>query len=236
MKKILNWDSAFFGFNVALISEYEEPEINNYIQKSNADNKLTYVFVREILNHSILDKYNGNLADTKLLFEKNIDIAGSSAPSLKKICEFDDSYSKESLYQLAYISGQHSRFKLDNNIPLHKFKEMYKLWVDNSISGEIASKVYIYVDNQQILGFITLQIIDDIVKIGLIAVDPKSQGQRIGSNLIAMAENYSRSINLNKIQVPTQQRNEHAVKFYMKNNFRCIDKIYVYHFWNNQLK
>ena len=229
--KILKWDSKFFGFKVSRIDVSNSMELhkelaNHYLDKS----VLTYTFTKHKLKEDILYDYNGKLVDIKVLFEKKIMKNSNKTPI--NIVEFKDEYSKERMYKLAFLSGEFSRFNTDSNLPRSKFEELYRLWIDNSISGKFASKVFVYIEENEIVGFTTLSIKDNFGEIGLIAVDKSYQGKSIGSKLIAKVEMCLFKKGIEYLRVPTQEANINAVKFYKRNDFNIIERTFIYHFWH----
>jgi len=229
---ILEWDSTFFGFKIGRIVLDKELDVQNSLfELEKKESVLTYVFSREPVEKSMLRRYNGELADTKVWFTKTIlDVDANFSD--KSIVEDAKYLDKEKIYKLAYLSGNYSRFKLDSNIPRKKFEQMYKLWVDNSLSGNLASKVFVYLLSNEIVGFVTLAVKDGFGEIGLIAVAAEAQGKSIGSKLIHRVEVFLKQNGIEELRVPTQKENRQAMQFYKKNNFLVLEEILIYHFWN----
>lgn len=229
----LKWDSSFFGFKVSRIDLFNNADLREMLT-ANYSNKslLNYVFTKHKLRKDILLDFSGSLGDTKIIFKKKITSMNIIENSLNSIEGFKYEYSKKKMYQLAFLSGKFSRFNTDPNISRNKFEELYKLWVDNSISGKFASKVFVYIEENEIIGFVTLSVKDGCGEIGLIAVDKNHQGKSIGSKLIAKVEMYLLEKGIENLKVPTQEANINAVKFYKKNNFKIIERTFIYHFWN----
>ena len=135
------------------------------------------------------------------------------------------------LYKLALVSGQHSRFRLDERFSSGKFEDMYKIWVENSINNKIADEIFVYCIDDKICGFITIKITNDVGKIGLLAVDPEYQGLSIGKKLIKFCEAYCFNNEVKYLEVATQFRNDGANNFYTKCGFDVKEIIEVYHLW-----
>ena len=63
--------------------------------------------------------------------------------------------------------------------------------MDNkSVNKILSSEVLIYIEGQEIMGFVTLVIHNDIGSIGLIAVDEYQRGKAIGKKLVNAAFHY----------------------------------------------
>jgi dTDP-4-amino-4,6-dideoxy-D-galactose acyltransferase len=120
---------------------------------------------------------------------------------------------------------------LDKNFKNENFKKLYRKWVDNSISKEIAEDVLIYKENKQIMGFVTYKINESFGTIGLIAVSAAHQGKGIGNKLLSFVENRIFSNGITKLVIPTQLSNNTACNFYKKQNYTIQQKLFIKHYW-----
>lgn len=223
MIKKLDWDSNFFGINVGRIDLLKGDVINieNLLAKYQKENyKLLYVFSEEPLNIDIQP------IDIKVVYSISV---VENMKSLEVLSEVKKATPQ--IYSLAYRSGNHSRFKLDKNIPIEKFEEFYTLWVDNSLSGEFADKVFKYEIDSKEAGFVTVTISDSVATIGLIAVDENFGRMGIGSKLINSTKRFAAYNACDEIRVATQLNNKEACAFYEKNGFSIYSKTYIYHLW-----
>jgi len=231
MIKKLEWDSIFFGFNVFLLQTEKLDEINDIISNFNKSKSLIYLFTRHIiLNNQQLKEFNGKLVDQKVILKKNL--LKENIIKNKNIEIYKKLEPNNELYNLAKISGEYSRFKLDKRLPNFTFNKMYNLWIEKACIDENII-VFIYKHNNMIKGFLSLNIKDNDTVIELIAVDNDTQGKGIGKDLIMEAENYSIKKNINKISVATQKDNNIALSFYKKMNYNIDSITNIYHFINN---
>lgn len=239
MIKLLDWDTKFFGFKVGQLTlrELSEGDINAYLNYLK-DNNFRLVYILNSNKTEIptkkniiyeLNNRNVKLVDEKVIFEKLLNYSHDVESDIQAYS--DSAEYRETLYKLAYLSGQYSRFKLDENFSSGKFEEMYKLWIDNSVNKKIADEIFVYQAEGNICGFVTIKIDQDIGKIGLISVDPKFQGLSIGRKLINSCEVYCYSNDVRSLEVPTQLRNKGAFDFYIKCGFNVKEVIEIYHLW-----
>ena len=158
------------------------------------------------------------------------------------------------LARLAFLAGEHSRFRQDPALTNAQFKRMYMAWVDNSISGEAADKVitircagHIVKDEVQaqaapataefghaIAGFVTIALSDDktSASIGLLAVSPSFQRQGLGAALMNAATSWAASAGARLLTVKTQAANHTAVSFYSSRGFDLAGPPKTaYHIW-----
>lgn len=228
----LTWDSDFFNKKIGRIG-FENDYLNlveNLEKAFKQQYDLVYVFGHKSTDipNWILSKFNGKLVDKKILFTAQIE--DLQTKNTVEINEFQEK-NGNLLYELAYLSGKYSRFRLDENLEIENFKRLYREWIDKSVSRQIAKKVFVYEENKQIKGMITLEIKEKVANIGLIAVDETLQGKGIGMSLIDACVRYCKSENIITLDVPTQLDNAQACKFYEKCGFTEKSIQNIYHFW-----
>jgi dTDP-4-amino-4,6-dideoxy-D-galactose acyltransferase len=228
----LEWDTNFFGFKTAAVyddgQEIKIGVILNQLQQEAY--KLVYVFLQsdkqKIIEESLM--HGGFLADNKLTYQKSIE--KSDFPELDHILEYQSSTIDPQLKKLAMSAGSFSRFRIDEKMPPGKFEQLYTSWLQNSVNGNIADKIWVCSDHANIVGFLTLSL-KGTPKIGLIAVDVDFQGHGIGRQLLMKTEKYLFENQYPKLEVDTQQANIQACRFYENNGFRIKQRMHVFHFW-----
>lgn len=229
--KILDWDSLFFNKRIGKIT-WNESGINTQLIKLLRDAKkekydLIYLFCNTKINNSILLNFNGKLVDTKVVYQKFLT---KEHPVNSSIESYSDKKISPQLNELAHLSGAYSRFKTDDNFRPEDFINLYNEWLKKSVSREIADEVFIYTEDREIIGFVTVAIEDNIGHIGLIAVNPNYKGKNIGTLLLNKVDNFLNSKKINELHVPTQKENSTACNFYKKNNFNILTTKNIYHF------
>ncbi|MEX0966898.1 MAG: GNAT family N-acetyltransferase [Bacteroidia bacterium] len=234
--QILNWDSSFFGFKVASISnkKLEAEHIKAVLQKlKDQEVKLVY-WAKDPdteLPDEILKAYNGFLADRRVTFVKRLDKnLTENIRSHIGISEYPESEPDQNLLDLAVSSGRYSRFKTDPNIPGKKFRELYHLWMRNSTLRKFAKTVLVYQENEDIMGMVTLKEKNGRGAIGLIAVAAAMRGEGIGLHLLHEADKWFLKNGLEQVEVATQEENK-ATIFYRKLGFELDRSSHIYHFW-----
>jgi dTDP-4-amino-4,6-dideoxy-D-galactose acyltransferase len=230
----LSWDSDFFKFNVSAvkIADHTDEVIEDLISNAiSSDTKLLYAFTTNpILNDHLINKYNGRLVDKKVVFKKSLQSNNSN--TAPEVVEYKSESVSPELKNLAFQSGEYSRFKIDNRLPPQTFERLYTIWIENSVTGKSADKVFIFKVNTEIAGFITLSIKSNYGEIGLIAVNNEFRGMQIGTKLIVHAENYVYKQGGKILKVATQLDNMLACNFYKKNGYEVDTITHVYHFFN----
>lgn len=110
-----------------------------------------------------------------------------------------------------------ARIWLDSNIQAHDFIPS-QYWYDQyeMVKEEISKvEVYVYEDNDKILGFVGLN--DDYLAGIFICQDVQSIG--IGKQLIDFVKGIKEQINLS-----VYQKNERAIKFYQREGFAIVSE------------
>jgi dTDP-4-amino-4,6-dideoxy-D-galactose acyltransferase len=223
--KVCNWDSLFFNKRVG------EIDFDKTNQSSMELNGFDLLYVKQNSEEFFeIDNFEHTYTETKVVFSKSVH-------KINKInnnyifSAFDRNISKEQIYKLAFESGKFSRFKLDNKFKQSEFEELYKTWIDNSLSKELADNVLVYCKEGIVLGFITYKVSESYGTIGLLATDLKSQGKGIGSLLVKSVENQLKSIMINELRIPTQIQNRNACSFYIKLGYVIKETSIIKHYW-----
>lgn len=226
----LNWDSQFLGLEVGRTSRDKLLTVsNNEIDKYD----LLYLMENEIIvDDTFLSHRNNSLVDCKLIYSKQIlNLSLSTDYIVKEYKHVDTRARREQLYSLAYLSGKYSRYKLDANFAEGKFEEMYRVWVDNSISGEMADYLFYIEEEGKICAFVTLKIMCEEGVIGLIATDKNVQAKGMGKTLMLKCEETLRLKGIERLNVATQASNNMACLFYEKCEMCVTDMTFIYHSW-----
>lgn len=228
----LEWDSNFFSYEVgACVINSKDDEENLYLllSKGKVNFKLIYAFVPNFqLQRLSINNFQIKNIDKRITFEKYPNYEDSNT---ENVSIYSGSPNKD-LYQLAYLSGNYSRFKIDTNFKNNEFLRLYKQWIDNSCGINPYNKIFVSKDNDRINGLVTINVKKDVGIIGLLSVNFKYHGQGIGISLLKYAENYSSINTLQNFRVSTQESNTGACNFYQSQNFKIVDRMNIYHIWN----
>jgi dTDP-4-amino-4,6-dideoxy-D-galactose acyltransferase len=235
----LKWDSEFFGFRVGRINldDFEKNHKFKVLENiSKSDYQLIYIFCspENELGNAFSMQLAGNPIDIKMDYAKPVSkIPFALADHIISIVAPPISSADiNALYRLALKSAHVSRFILDDRIDRSKAQLLYKLWVDNSLSGEIADAVYCARQGDKIIGFVTICLEpNDSARIGLIAVDDVARGTGLGRALMATAIAWADQHGAKTLYVATQVANTGACAFYEKLGFTLDSRINIYHFW-----
>lgn len=231
--EILEWDSNFFGLKVCRVnkpgtSNNELTEILKVLSSLHID--LVYYSNKNELTilDGISEFYDIRLVDKKTTYAKQL--MNTVAPN-ESISEYNENYPEKKLIELAIESGVYSRFNVDDKVSKEKYKELYRLWIINSVNKKLAKAVLVFRTDNEIAGFVTLGEKNSRADIGIIAVDALHRGKGIGKSLLLSAEKWFIEKKYTSIQVVTQGENKPACRLYENCGFN-IDKVeYFYHMW-----
>lgn len=227
--KKLEWDTNFFGFSVGdtfVKEEFSEPIIID-------SNEFVFFQVRSVYDLNIfstthlLSYFETKVVFSKVLYElKNFE---------DNVIDFDiDSIEEDLFYELAYESGKQSRYKNDEKMPRDKFKELYQIWIKNSINKSFADKIFYIKEKGKVLGFVTVKINNEVAQIGLIAVLKNLQNMGYGKKLLLKAEKFCFENGIKVLEISTQMENIIASKFYSRMGYEISEKIIIKHYWGKK--
>lgn len=223
----LNWDSSFFGYEVGSVKIEEDCDFEMF--KSDLFlYKLIYVFSKKDIifpNLKLVDKkvllhlfIEENIINQNQIFIDSFD--------LKK-------HNLEELKILALESGMYSRFCTDEKFVNGEYNKLYLQWINNAVDSEVTFDIVVALENNSIIGFATLNKINDsLADIGLVAVSKSVRGQGIGKLIMQECIFRCKQKGYDEVQVVTQLDNLPAMKLYQSSNFKIKEINNVYHIWN----
>ena len=231
LSKPLDWDTAFFGFAVAELSGYGDGlSFVQEIEKAKGSGiKLIYwrwsgPVMPEFALPPDLKIFNCGM---KWRLEKKPQLQTDKI--MPVVHNLTGVVNKE-MKQLAISAGEFSRFRTDPNMPKGSFYKMYEQWIQNSVSGEMADKVFVAEAENTIMGLITVKKTDRMATIGLFSVDEKYRNKGLGLALLICAEHYAAESGCEKIIVATQEQSP-AARLYQKNEFMITVRENIMHIW-----
>ena len=234
----LQWDSDFFGFNVAKLTPFQlsiETLEAHLAEMRRNGIKLVYWPSSHKLDNNAISKLGGILADIKTTYFVDLLTLGNPPlPSNIAITPYSASVSIDDMEALAIESGKYSRFFNDPMFDRKKAKELFRIWIRNAVNKTYADEVFIIQDRQHALGMITVAKTDKQGQIGLLAVSPQHTGKRYGESLVKQAQNWFMTQHLDEAHVVTQGNNIPACRLYEKCHFKVEKVEYFYHFWLQQ--
>lgn len=227
----LSWDSDFFNLNVGkvLIGGSMDPaSVKESLDSTACD--VVYVSM-ENPTAERLERIEevAPLYDIKLTYQKRLQSC-DSVEGIDKVVPYQDELSDE-LLNLGLMSGEYSRFSVDPKFRPY-FNRLYKAWMLGSLSGTLADRVFVYLDQSRISGFITVaKETEDCGQIGLVAVHPDSRGKGVAKALLARVDDWLLGEGCKEIIVVTQEVNHPACRLYESWGYDIGSRIAICHYW-----
>jgi len=135
-----DWDSEFFGFPVARITQafLSESELKCCLDEMSEQGvKLVYWGADDKGCEDAALHLGGQLVDHKVTFVRDI-LDNLPCEFNSKPISFQSKQPSEELIELAYLSGNYSRFKVDPKVGEERFKKLYRQWISNSTNRSLA--------------------------------------------------------------------------------------------------
>lgn len=235
--EILKWDSDFFHFNVAKISDgCVNPSVFSHIYRELKKKNVKLIYwpseTECSFQHEISSEFHGRLVDIKTTYTKTLRKSDRFIMEDQTCVEFyGNKKADDRMLEIAVQCGEFSRFNSDTDFPVQKFEELYTTWLVKSLSGDLADEVIVTKKDNQVTGLITVKCQNRIGTIGLVGVHDKYRGMGQGGTLMRAALNYFIENKCNATHVVTQGMNHAACSLYEKFGFEVGDKVNFYHFW-----
>jgi dTDP-4-amino-4,6-dideoxy-D-galactose acyltransferase len=218
----LDWDSNFWGLNIYQFNGIDK--LNVSIQNNEKFLIQALPNVSDIKFIQSLEEHGFNFQESKITFKKekfqNID----NNSNFRVLSEIDLKPYEENLYELY---GRNTRFHI---FPKVKVNEFYYTWLVNSTLGNMDDECIGYFIDEELAGFVTYRIKNDLVIIGLLGVFPKYRGFGVSQLLLNFIDNVAINKKLNRIQVSTQGKNTNAINAYIKSGYYISSIDHWYYF------
>jgi len=234
--KLLAFDSQLFGKKIArctINNRADFDDVKSYLLKHEI--QLAYVTSKTPLSTFEIENslpYSISYIDEKVLFEKKVDEKPILGININiKTNQWVQSEVQQ-IQSLALASGQFSRFFLDQRLQKNKAEELYKIWIDKSLSFEVADEIYLSGD-EGVSGLLTVKFSEEQAQVGLLAVDLKYRGQGIAKKLMIHMENQCKAKGVATISIPTQRINNTACEFYLNTGYSEVESLFIYHCWKS---
>ena len=223
---MLQWDSQFFGFPVAKVSDISE------LDGLHAQGvRLVYWATPDSNSQQVAQAAGGTLVDKKVTYQMDLRTIPPEQLQFGPVTEYTDTTASADLLDLSIQAGLYSRFKVDPQMDQKKFEELYTQWMQKSCSHELAKAVLVIREQGKCVAVVTVGEKNGHGDIGLVAVDASQRGKGYGIALIRAAQAWFVQHGYTSSQVVTQGDNVAASKLYEKCGYKQASLEYYYHFW-----
>tara|TARA_X000000950_G_scaffold108424_2_gene136749 strand:+ start:17692 stop:18768 length:1077 start_codon:yes stop_codon:yes gene_type:complete len=234
---ILEWDSKFWGYPVALITSRKLS--NNIIYRVNLFLKKNKVRLIQYLcnchdrlsvNYAEMNNYR--FKDIRLTFERSLNKKNMQRIEVHN--QFRKAITKDfkDLKKISKSIYKDSRYYFDTNFDVQKVQEFYDQWLYKAIKNLYDNECLIYCIKNKPVAYCTLKYLNkETAVIGLLGVGKYYSGKGYGKILMQQVYNFLIKKSIEKILVVTQGRNFQAQRFYQKENFLIANTELWYHKW-----
>jgi dTDP-4-amino-4,6-dideoxy-D-galactose acyltransferase len=233
----LEWDSGFFGYNVARISCQRltatiEERIKQFVRENNI-HLLQYLCNCHDRESVLVAERNGyNFVDIRLTFERHL----KHPPVFPENGEFSLRKGKEedigSLKAFSSDIYRLSRYYFDTNFDRSKIEEFYLSWIEKAIYGTFDDYAYVLCRADRPVGFCTIkENALNTARIGLVGIDAEFAGKGLGRLMLEGTLHKIYETGIRYITVVTQGRNYGAQRLYQKCGFMTKSTHLWYHKW-----
>jgi dTDP-4-amino-4,6-dideoxy-D-galactose acyltransferase len=230
----LDWDTEFFGFKVARVDDpyLAATTLGPLLEELRSQEvKLVYWSSNQELEEGVVRQLSGALVDAKTTFVADLRDSSVTEPTKAEVAVWAATTSSEELEKLAIQAGEFSRFARDPRIGREKFEALYRLWIQGSVAGKLATTVLVIREKERLAGLVTVGQKGGRGEIGLIAVDSAFRGRGFGRALVRSAQRRSLIEGHTTAQVVTQGANVAACHLYAACGYAVERVEHVYHFW-----
>jgi ribosomal protein S18 acetylase RimI-like enzyme len=244
------WDSAFFGVSIAQIDTNRSTpqELARAVDDARDAAIDCLYFLADAGDAETVRGAEANgfaLVDIRLTLECPIATGGTGLPDDVEATPGDTIRPSEqgaairtarphdlaALMALARANHRNTRFYHDTHFDRARCDELYAVWIERSVTGELADVVWLVESGGAPRGYLTLRAGSGTATIGLVAVDAEYRGRGYGDRLLQAAARWATRQGLRQISVVTQGRSAAAVRFYERAGFTTSLVQLWYHRW-----
>jgi ribosomal protein S18 acetylase RimI-like enzyme len=228
----LEWDSTFFGVNIARV---DVPALDEAAARSaivwceQRDVRcLYYLCPIDAGSMKIAESHGFHAVDVRLVFERAL------VPPVTPPSEHVRAYApadREALRAIARNAFSGTRFDTDPGFARPRVQDLYDVWLTRSCEGW-AERVLVAVERSVPVGFVTCH--EDgggAWRIGLIGVAADARGRGTGRSLVVGAVATCAGAGARTLTVVTQGQNIGAQRLYQREGFRTSAAHLWYHRW-----
>jgi ribosomal protein S18 acetylase RimI-like enzyme len=135
------------------------------------------------------------------------------------------------LAAIARASHRNTRFHRDTRFDARRADEMYAVWIERAVKGELADRVWVVDEGNGPAGYLAAARGDASASIGLVAVDAACRGRGYGERLVGAVLRWAAAAGAARISVVTQGQEPSALRFYERAGFTTRRVQLWYHYW-----
>ena len=233
----LDWDSDFFGFNVAFLSCMHLTEtivrrIERFIRRENIRLVEYLCNCHDARSVRVAEDNGFRFTDIRLTFERRL--AGPVDVDMPEGVTFAKAGEPDVARLKAIASGlyEDSRYVFDPNFDHAKIDEFYQGWVAKGVRGQYDDECWCLYDQGVPFAFCSVRYTTEhSANIGLVGLDESHRNGGHGGRLMRCVFNQLAGRGVERVTVVTQGRNYAAQNLYQSVGFRTRATQLWYHKW-----
>lgn len=233
--RLLGWDTKFWGRRIARLEETAVTPASLYATDAwCTDNGVACIFLLVAANDRVstlaAEGAGFFFTDVRMTFAANV--ADRPTVPLGRGLRLARSSDRVRLAELARASHASTRFFHDPNFDDERCRDLYAQWMLSSLDGA-ADAVIVAEARGTPVGYVTCEFDagEDSGRIGLIAVEPSSQGRGLGSALCEAALDWFASEGALSVEIVTQGSNVLAQRVFQASGARTVSTELWFHKW-----
>lgn len=233
----LEWDSNFFGFNVAFLSCMHLTEtiwrrIEKFVRRENIRLVEYLCNCHDARSVRVAEDKGFRFTDIRLRFSRKL--TGAEGMALPDGITFDTA-SEEHIPALREIASglyEDSRYLFDSNFDVERIDEFYQNWVQKGVRGQFDDECWCLFEGGKPFAFCTVRYLEErAAHIGLVGIANSHWGDGHGKRLLHSVFNKLYERDVRTLGVITQGRNYAAQNLYQSTGFRIKATQLWYHKW-----
>lgn len=233
----LEWDSEFFGFNVAFLScmhltENIYKRIDRFIRSEKIRLVEYLCNCHDARSVRVAESKGFQFTDIRLQFTRDLsnEIPVEPSEGLRFGLATEDHI--DDLRRIAHGLYVDSRYHFDENFPRDRVIDFYKSWVEKGVRGQFDHQCWCLFDGEVPVAFCTVRYgKGGAAKIGLFGSHAAYQGRGLGKDLLQNIFAILVNEEVERLDVVTQGRNYGAQNLYQSVGFRTKTTQLWYHKW-----
>ncbi|WP_373767876.1 dTDP-4-amino-4,6-dideoxy-D-galactose acyltransferase [Glaesserella sp.] len=215
------WESQFFGRKIGRLEKYSIDSLSTEHEFDLIQAKISSEKSKEIL---FLQQQNFHFVEGEIDFILPLSNLKNNIPLLNKA----DTLDLPQLKNMVANSFLNSRFK-EPYFSAEENERFYQTWIEKAVHGSFDDICFVIKQNNHVMGCISIKIIENDCRVGLIAVAPTAQKKGIASQLFNYAIQWSILQKAQNLRVATQINNIAAINLYQKFSVKTYNTSYWFY-------
>lgn len=232
---LLEWDSHFFGFPIALVTRPVLPKkvVPSVLEWCQEQNIRCLYFLADATSAETAETAQNigfSMVDVRIELSWSIETGTmSSAPQSRvRAVQLADI---EALKVIARGAHTDSRFFFDSRFGKERAADLFANWIAIDCDGRADMVLVADSSDTRAVGYISCYSKAGANQISLIGVASEFRGRGLGQALVAAGLGWFRSVGAETVSVVTQTRNVVAQRLYQAAGFRTANVKVWYHRW-----